>query len=97
MLTAAARPDLVRALVMVEAGPGDPDAGLPHDTENRLASWPVPFPSPDAAIGFFGGGPVGAGWAAGLEQRDGGWWPRFEPGLIVRSVLGLSRHSYRAE
>lgn len=97
MLTAAARPDLVRALVMIEAGPGDPDAGLPHDIGNRLASWPVPFPSPDTAIGFFGGGPVGFAWAAGLEQRDDGWWPRFEPELMVRSVLELSRRSFWPE
>ncbi len=86
LLTADARPDLVRALVMIEASPaaGDPEA--PARIERRLASWPVPFASPAAAADFFGGGPAGAGWAAGLEERGDGWWPRFEPGLMVRSV-----------
>lgn len=51
---AARRPDLVRALVLVEA---------------RF------------------GGPVAAeAWAAGLEQRDDGWWPRFEVEVMVRTL-----------
>lgn len=91
MLAAAARPDLVRALVLIEAGPGDPDAGLPDSIEKWLATWPVPFPSREAATRFFGGGPVGAGWAAGLERRTDGWWPRFAPELMVRSVAELAR------
>ncbi|MCO5970228.1 alpha/beta fold hydrolase [Actinoallomurus soli] len=97
MLAAAARPDLVRALVMIEAAPGDAAPGLPEDIENRLASWPVPFRSREAAVGFFGGGPVGTSWAAGLAERRDGWWPRFEPGFMVRSVAELSRRSFWPE
>ncbi|GAA4618176.1 alpha/beta hydrolase [Actinoallomurus liliacearum] len=97
MLAAAARPDLVQALVLVEAGPGNPDADLPNAIRSWLASWPVPFGSQDAAIEFFGGGPVGSGWAAALEERQDGWWPRFEPELMVRSVVELSRRSFWPE
>ncbi|MGH3376538.1 MAG: alpha/beta fold hydrolase [Actinoallomurus sp.] len=86
MLTAAARPDLVRALVMVEASPGRTDGAGTAKVERWLASWPVPFASPAAAAVFFGGGPAGAAWAAGLEERADGWWPRFEFDLMVRSL-----------
>ena len=86
MLTAAARPDLVRALVMVEASPGRTDAAGTAQVERSLASWPVPFASPATASAFFGGGPAGAAWAAGLEERADGWWPRFELDLMVRSL-----------
>lgn len=97
MLVAAARPDLVRALVMIEAGPADPSPDIPRDIENWLASWPVPFASRAAAAEFFGGGPAGAGWAAGLEEQKDGWRPRFAPEVMVRSVLELSQRSYRRE
>ncbi len=86
MLVAAAHPDLVRALVLIEAGPGDLSPDTPRDIEKWLASWPVPFASRAAAAEFFGGGPAGAGWAAGLEERKDGWWPRFVPELMVGSV-----------
>jgi pimeloyl-ACP methyl ester carboxylesterase len=97
MLVAAAHPDLVRALVMVEAGPGGPGPDIPHDIEEWLTSWSVPFASPVAAAEFFGGGLAGAGWAAGLEKQTDGWWPRFEPELMVRSVLELSQRSFWRE
>lgn len=97
MLVAAAHPDLVRALVMVEAGPGGTGPDTPRDIERWLASWPVPFASRAAAAEFLGGGPVGAGWADGLEERPDGWWPRFEPGLMVRSLLETSRRSFWQE
>jgi pimeloyl-ACP methyl ester carboxylesterase len=99
MLTAATHPELVRALVMVEAGPGtaEPDPREKVRIGEWLASWPVPFPSPAVAAGFFGGGPVGAGWAAGLEEREDGWWPRFEPALMADSLTELTQRSFRHE
>lgn len=97
MLVAAARPDLVRALVMVEAGARGMDAREVDRIGAWLGSWPVPFGSLDEAAEFFGGGPAGAGWAAGLERRDDGWWPRFDAGLMVRSVAGLVRPSFWRE
>lgn len=97
MLTAAAHPDRVRALVLIGAGSGGPNPNVPADIGRWLAPWPTPFPSREAAATFLGGGPVGAGWAAGLEKRPGGWWPRFDPDLMVRSLREIAQHSYRHE
>ncbi|MCX4870682.1 MULTISPECIES: alpha/beta fold hydrolase [unclassified Streptomyces] len=97
MLTAAAHPGLVRALVLVEAGPGGPNPNGPVDIGGWLDSWPTPFPSREAAAAFLGGGPVGAGWAAGLEEREGGWWPRFDRDVMVRSLAENAQRSFRYE
>src|SRR4051812_16906705 len=97
VLAAAAHSGLVRALVMIEAGPGGVGPGVPHEIGEWLASWPVPFASRTAAAEFFGGGRAGDGWAAGLEHRADGWWPRFEPGLVVESLTELSRGTFWQE
>ncbi|MFI6933370.1 alpha/beta fold hydrolase [Streptomyces sp. NPDC050287] len=97
MLTAAAHPALVRALVLVEAGPGGPNPNAPEEIGRWLDSWPTPFPSREEAAAFLGGGPVGAGWAAGLEEREGGWWPRFDRDVMVRSLAENARRSFRHE
>ncbi|NUP42296.1 MAG: alpha/beta hydrolase [Streptomyces sp.] len=94
MLTAAAHPGRVRALVLVEAGSGGPNPDGPVDIGAWLDSWPTPFPSREAAAAFFGDGPVGAGWAAGLEERDGGWWPRFDRDVMVRSLTENAQRSF---
>ncbi|MFD8828493.1 alpha/beta fold hydrolase, partial [Streptomyces sp. NPDC059605] len=54
MLTAAAHPGLVHALVLVEAKPGEADPDVPADIGGWLDSWPVPFPSREAAVAFLG-------------------------------------------
>ena len=97
MLVAAAHPERVRALVMVEAGAAGSGPDLPESIGTWLASWPVPFPSLAAAAEFFGGGPAGSGWAAGLEERRDGWWPRFDPSLMVRSLAEISTRSFWRE
>lgn len=97
MLTAAAHPGLVRARVLIEAGPGGPNPNVPVDIGGWLDSWPTPFPSREAAATFLGGGPVGAGWAAGLEEREGGWWPRFDRDVMVRSLAENAQRSFRHE
>ena len=94
MLTAAAHPGLVRALVLVEAGSGGPNPNVPANIGAWLDSWPTPFPSREAAAAFLGGGPVGAGWAAGLEERDGGWCPRFDRDVMVRSLAENAQRSF---
>ncbi|MFJ3654078.1 alpha/beta fold hydrolase [Streptomyces nigra] len=97
MLVAAAHPGLVRGLVLVEAGPGDPNPDTPADIGTWLGSWPTPFPSREAAAAFLGGGPVGAGWAAGLEEREDGFWPRFDRDVMVRSLAENAQRSFRSE
>ncbi|WP_230686797.1 alpha/beta fold hydrolase [Catellatospora vulcania] len=89
MLAAAARPDLVGGLVMIEAGPEADSPELPAEIGGWLDSWPVPFASRAQAAEFLGGGPVGAGWAAGLVERDGGLWPRFARDAMVDSIAAL--------
>lgn len=94
MLTAAAHPELAGGLVLVEAGPGRADPGLPAGIGAALDAWPTPFPSRAAAVAFFGGGPVGEGWADGLEERDGGWWPRFDRDVMVEALTENARRSF---
>jgi hypothetical protein len=49
---------------------------------NWLDSWPQRLRSRAEAVRFFGGGPVGEGWADGLAERDGGSLPRFDRDVI---------------
>ncbi|NED10169.1 alpha/beta hydrolase [Streptomyces sp. SID9124] len=97
MLTAAAHPELPGAVVLVEAGCGGPNPALDEHIGGWLDSWPVPFPSREAAAAFFGGGPAGAGWAAGLVERDDGWWPRFDRDVMVGSIAELTQRSFYEE
>ncbi|WP_217210634.1 alpha/beta fold hydrolase [Streptomyces sp. AC550_RSS872] len=94
MLAAAAYPGLFRALVMVEAGPGGPNRDVQTEIGGWLDSWPRPFPSREAAVEFLGGGPVGEGWAAGLVEQDGGWWPRFDRDVMVESLAEIAQRSF---
>jgi pimeloyl-ACP methyl ester carboxylesterase len=34
----------------------------------------------------FGGRLAGQAWASGLERREGGWWPRFDPEVMARML-----------
>lgn len=92
-LTAAAHPELVSALVVLEAGPARAE---PSDHIARwLASWPLPFPDRAAAAEFLGAGPVGAAWAAGLiTAADGGLVPRFDPDIIVATIEAHADRPY---
>lgn len=94
MLTAAAHPDLIGGLVLIEAGPAGSDHSVAAGIGDWFASWPVPFHSKDAAVRFLGGGPVGEGWAEGLEERADGWWPRFEPDLMTASLTEVTQRSF---
>ena len=92
LLLAAQRPDLARGLVLADAGPagGDEADAVEADLaelETSLRRWPVPFASREAAVEYFGGQSLNAdAWADGLEPRDGGWWPRFEIEVMVRTL-----------
>ncbi|GGV68490.1 hypothetical protein GCM10010277_77870 [Streptomyces longisporoflavus] len=94
LLTAAAHPHLVRGLVLVEAGPGGPNANVQADIGGWLDAWPTPFPTREAAAAFLGGGAVGEGWAAGLEEHVDGWWPRFDRDIMVDSLAENARRSF---
>lgn len=86
LLLAARHPELVRALVVAEATP-DPFPDAPASVGEWFDTWPVPFASTDDAQGFFGGDTVRARtWAAGLERRDGGLWPSFDPDVMLDAL-----------
>jgi pimeloyl-ACP methyl ester carboxylesterase len=91
MLIAARHPELVRALIVVEASPAgagaDGAARLANEVGESLARWPVPFASEAAAVEFFGGPSVSAdAWTDGLERRDDGLWPAFEIEVMTRML-----------
>lgn len=86
MLVAAARPDLVSRLVLLESDVG---GGSEADNERMgdyFRSWPVPFPSRAAAESYLGDGPLERAWVADLEQRSDGLWPRFKPDIMVSTI-----------
>ncbi|MFJ9318141.1 alpha/beta fold hydrolase [Streptomyces globisporus] len=94
LLTAAAHPELCRALVLIEAGPAGPSPGLPEQIGRWLDSWPVPFPDRAAAEAFFGGGPAGRAWAAGLAPGPGGLHPRVDRDIMVATVQENAHRDY---
>lgn len=97
LLAAARRHPRVVGAVLVEAGPA---GSTPEDVAGVagwLRGWPAPFASREAAVSYFGGGAVGEGWAAGLERRDGGWWPRFDAGVLAASLAENAVRSWWEE
>ncbi|MEU7892805.1 alpha/beta hydrolase [Nonomuraea sp. NPDC049152] len=91
--TAAAHPDLVQALLLVEAGPAPGDTDLPGHIDGWLRSWPVPFATRRDAERFFGDGPVGEGWASGLISSADGLRPSFDRRVVVDVIADHSSRS----
>jgi pimeloyl-ACP methyl ester carboxylesterase len=94
MLVAAARPDLVRGLVMIEGGVGGSEDDYPARLGAWFASWPVPFADEGAAAEFLGATPIGAAWVRDLEHRPDGLWPRFDADVMetaIRAVAEVAR------
>ncbi|GGL71610.1 putative 2-succinyl-6-hydroxy-2,4-cyclohexadiene-1-carboxylate synthase [Streptomyces fumigatiscleroticus] len=93
MLLTSARPDLVKSLILVEAGPGGPNPDLPTHIAAWLDSWPAPFPSLDAARRFLGH----QAWAEGLEKREDGRHPRFDRDVMIETISPLATTAYWEE
>ncbi|MEU6356777.1 alpha/beta hydrolase [Streptomyces sp. NPDC047072] len=55
-----------------------------------MDGWPVPFASAAAATAFLGH----EAWARGLEERVDGWYPRFDPDVVVDTVADLAARAY---
>jgi pimeloyl-ACP methyl ester carboxylesterase len=101
LLVGARRPELVRALVLVDASPVGADdeyEAAVTAVEDSLRRWPVPFATQDAARDFFAaryGNPMAAdAWTSGLEERRDGWWPRFDIDVMTQTVRDAARQSY---
>ena len=86
-LTAARHPHLVSHLVMIEGDIGGGDGEELASLRSALASWPVPFPTYDSAVQFFGGdNQLGHAWADGFEQQADGLWPRWDLEVMIRTM-----------
>jgi pimeloyl-ACP methyl ester carboxylesterase len=94
-LTAAWHPELVERLVMVEGDIGGGGETAADALHTALASWPERFDSYEQARDFFGGDTErGHAWARGYEQREDGWWPRFDRRIMqaaMAPVFGIER------
>jgi pimeloyl-ACP methyl ester carboxylesterase len=92
MLMAAAYPELVDRLVMVEGGVGGGGTAVVRRLGAWLRSWPVPFPDRETATAWFVGGGMSVtaatAWAEGLEDRGGELWPRFDQ-EVMEITLGF--------
>lgn len=98
MLVAAARPDLVTKLVLLEttAG-GDGDQTSREAMRRYFEPWPLPFPNEQAASDFLGDGALQRAWAANLEHRTDGLWPKFEPDALVKTMEAVDEEPRWAE
>jgi pimeloyl-ACP methyl ester carboxylesterase len=93
-LVAARRPELVAGLVVVEATP-QPEPDVTENVQRWFESWPVPFPSRDAALAFFGDDTLWArAWVGGLEATAEGLRPRFEVEVIIASLKEVAEFDY---
>lgn len=83
MLVAAAHPDLVRSLVLLEGAEGHGTAAEREALGHYFRSWPVPFRDRAAAHEFLGDGPLQRAWIDDLEERADGLRPRFDADVMV--------------
>lgn len=86
MLVAAARPDLVRRLVLLEGNEGSGSAEDQAAVADFFRSWEVPFASRDDAEKFLGGGPLARAWIDDMEHRQDGLHPRFDVDVLVQVI-----------
>ena len=87
ILVAAARPELVGRLVVLEANAaGGADAAA---IGNYFRSWPLPFASAQAALEFLGDDALSRSWAAHLEPAPGGGLaPPFDADVMEAIMTG---------
>jgi pimeloyl-ACP methyl ester carboxylesterase len=90
LLTAAAHPSLVAALILVEAGPGGPTPDLPEHIGGWLDTWPQPFPTPAAATSFFGH----ETWSKNLEKHADGWYVRADRQTMLAAIAEPATNAY---
>ena len=90
MLVAAARPELVRRLVLLEANEGGAAPEEHVAIGAYFRSWEVPYPDREAARAALGGSPLAKAWSADLEERSDGLYPRFDPEVMEATMANLA-------
>jgi pimeloyl-ACP methyl ester carboxylesterase len=86
-LAASERPDLVSALVVVEATPNREEPEVAEQIADYFDSWPLPFASEEAAVTFFGGESLRArAWARNLVATPEGLQPAFDADVLVAAI-----------
>lgn len=90
MLVAAAHPNLVHKLVLLESGEGGGSAEETTALGDFFRSWPVPFATREEAVAVLGDGPLTRAWVADLEQRPDGLYPRFEPEVMEKTIAAVA-------
>ncbi len=89
-LTAAARPDLIDRLVMLEGHVAGDDGPEGADKIGQyFASWPVPFTDEAAARSFLGDRPLTDAWINDLEPTADGLRPRFDPDIMQAAIAAV--------
>ena len=89
-LVAAARPDLVDRLVMLEghvAGDADPQSAA--DLGRYFGTWPSTFPDEGEARRFLGTDAIVDSWIADLENTPAGLRPRFDADVMERTIRAV--------
>lgn len=86
MLVAAARPDLVRRLVLLETDEGGGEAAEHEEIARFFRSWKVPFATREDATASLGDSPIARAWIADMHVGPQGLFPRFDP-EVMRATL----------
>ena len=86
MLVAAARPDLVRQLVMLEGNQGGGTADEHRALGDFFRSWHVPFTDRAQALAALGEGHLERAWVEDLEERADGFHPRFDADVMQATI-----------
>jgi len=94
ILVAAARPELIGQLVLLEANAaGGADAVR---IGNYFRSWPLPFASAGSALEFLGDDALSRSWAAHLEPAPGGGLaPPFDADVMEAIMTGVAEPCWR--
>ncbi|WFR67997.1 alpha/beta hydrolase [Curtobacterium flaccumfaciens] len=90
MLVASIHPGLVRRLVLLEGNEGSGSEADHAALGDYFRSWAVPFASREDARAALGDGPLAQAWAADLELRSDGLYPRFAADVMVRTMTEVA-------
>lgn len=97
-LVAASRPDLVDHVVLIEAGIRPMAEADLEALAKWLDRWPARFADEDEAARFFGCDKRSTpAWVEGLARTPSGLERRFDPEMMLRTMLALASTSRVAE